>query len=122
LCGIFLYLGKDSISGYIVSKARRIAENTANHLIMTDVQYILSKPDDNGMVKAFVSGVIRNKDQNMARLEGVRVSIYDGTKELKTWDTVLSRDYIIPGESLNFSTTNVLKNPPKDLRVEVSIF
>ncbi|MDR1034349.1 MAG: hypothetical protein LBL32_00185 [Holosporales bacterium] len=118
--GIFYH--KDVFTEYLIDRARRLSKNTRKNITMSDVRYNISKTDDDESAKIFVTGVIKNDDNFVARIQGIKISIFDGKNEIKSWDAPLRCDYIVPKDSLSFSTETTIDKVPDDIRVEVSIF
>jgi hypothetical protein len=121
-CGVVAFINKNVFIEYLADKAKYLSRKTRTNFTMSNVQYNVSRSDDNKDIKVFVSGVIKNEDASIAKLGGVRITIFDGKERVKSWDVSLQSDYIVPRDSLSFSTTNTIDSMPQDIKVEVSIF
>jgi hypothetical protein len=122
LTAVVVFYHRDVFTGYLIDRAKRLSKNTRRNITMSDVRYNISKAEDNDGVKIFVTGIIKNEDNSVANLRGVKISIFDGKNEIKSWDSALQCDFIVPKDSLSFSTENTLDKTPDNIRVEVSIF
>lgn len=119
--GIVAFYKRDLLNNYLLDKARHLSEITTNKLTMIDVKYTTSRIDD-GSIKIFVTGSIKNEDNVVAKLKGIKVVVYDGDKEIKSWTSTLQAEFIVPQDTLSFSTANALERPAENMRIEVSIF
>lgn len=113
------YHNKDIISNFIISKAKRLSRSVANKVQLMDVRYSIDNEN-----KITVSGSIKNEDRSVINVQGVRISAkgLDG-KILKSWDENLKSNTLIPGDNINFSSSNQLeKTSNNDIKVEVAIY
>ncbi|MDR2598354.1 MAG: hypothetical protein LBC25_01370 [Holosporales bacterium] len=122
LTAVVVFYHRDVFTGYLIERAKRLSKNTRQNITMSDVRYNVSKAEDNEGFKVFVTGIIKNDDNAVAKLRGVKITIFDGENEIKSWNSALQCDYIVPKDSLSFSTENMIDKTPDDIRVEVSIF
>lgn len=113
------YHNKDIISNFIISKAKRLSRSVANKLQLMDVRYSIDNEN-----KITISGIVKNEDRSVINVQGVRISAKgpDG-KILKSWDENLKSNTLIPGDTINFSSSNQLDSTNNnDIKVEVAIY
>ncbi len=103
---------------FLVEKARRLSENVAGKITMTDVKYELMA--DNTVT---VTGNILNYDERaITKVNGVRVSVFDGQSLIMTWNNDFDDLRILPQQKIPFSASKQLPKDITNIRVEVSIF
>ena len=103
---------------FLVEKARRLSENVAGKITMTDVKYELMA--DNTVT---VTGNILNYDERaITKVNGVRVSVFDGQSLIMTWNNDFDDLRILPQQKIPFSASKQLPKDIANIRVEVSIF
>jgi len=126
LASIIVFIGiafynKEIFYDYLLAKAKHLSTSMARNLTMNDVKYFIE--DDNDAAKITVSGKIINEDRLVAKLKGVKISIYDSSgKEIKSWSSELKYGYIVSGDTMDFSTSEKLPKRDENIRVDVSIF
>ena len=103
---------------FLVEKARRLSENVAGKITMTDVKYELMA--DNTVT---VTGNILNYDERaITKVNGVRVSVFDGQSLIMTWNNDFDDLRILPQQKIPFFASKQLPKDITNIRVEVSIF
>lgn len=118
ICAVGLgYQYRTTFYGYLVNKAKRLSENVANKIVMTDVKYTI----ENNMVN--ISGNIANDDERIiSKINGVKISVLDGKNEVLSWNTEFDGMNILPQQKIPFSSSKKLPENVKDMHIEVSIF
>ena len=117
-CCVIGYQYRSVFYKFLVEKARRLSENVAGKITMTDVKYELMA--DNTVT---VTGNILNYDERaITKVNGVRVSVFDGQSLIMTWNNDFDDLRILPQQKIPFSASKQLPKDITNIRVEVSIF
>ena len=117
------YYNKDVFYNYLLTKAKHLSASMAGKLLMKDVKYTFSEGTSADNVKIVVEGKLINEDRVVAKLRGIKVSVFNSEgKELKSWNSALSAGYIVAGDSMSFSTFEFIAKQSSDIKVDVSIF
>lgn len=114
----FAYQERAVFYDYLLIKAKKLSENVNSKVMIADVKYDI---DENNLIKVF--GNLVNYDERMiAKINGVKVSIYDDKSMILSWNEEFEDMKILPHQKIPFSTSKQLPGDVKDMRVEVSIF
>ncbi|MDR1476310.1 MAG: hypothetical protein LBI20_03260 [Holosporales bacterium] len=122
MAAIIVFYHRDVFTGYLMDRAKRLSKNTYKDITMNDVQYnVLQSADGHGF-RVSVTGIIKNENNSITKLQGVKITVFDGQNEVKSWNAALQCGYVVPKDSLHFSTEDTIEKMPDDMRVEVSVF
>ncbi|MDR0640353.1 MAG: hypothetical protein LBF65_01295 [Holosporales bacterium] len=121
LLGTLAFYKWDLFRDYLLDRIKHLSQITSNKLTMLDVKYTTSNIENNG-IKIFVTGMIKNEDNVVAKVKGIKVTIFDGDREVKSWTSSLQAEFVVPHDSMSFSTANTLDRAIENMKVEVSIF
>jgi hypothetical protein len=113
------YLNKDVFCKYLIGKIEHVSQGLAQKIVMENVKYVIREQSGKSMIN--ISGIIRNEDRTVAKISGVKITIFDGDAKVKTWDNSLDPGFILPGDNLSFSIDEQLDVQTDNIRVEVSI-
>lgn len=103
---------------FLIEKAKRLSENVAGKITMTDVKYELML--DNTIT---VTGNILNYDERaITKINGVKISVFDDNSLILTWNNDFDDLRILPQQKIPFSASKQLPKDIKNIRVEVSVF
>jgi hypothetical protein len=114
-----VHANRDVFQGYLTGKIEHISSGLIPRITMENVQYILKEQSGKNMIS--VSGVIKNEDKIIAKIKGIKITIFDEDTRVKSWDTQLEPGFILPEDSLSFSVDEQLEKKVDKIRVEVSI-
>jgi ferric-dicitrate binding protein FerR (iron transport regulator) len=115
-CAYALYLNRHVFYDYILAKARRVSESATPKISVTDVKYEVAD------AKMVVTGTVVNDDAVVARVGGIRVTVFEGSSEVLSWSSKLEPGVLLPGQRTEFSTEHDVRDGIEGMRVEVSIF
>jgi hypothetical protein len=115
-CVYALYLNRHVFYDYILVKARRVSERATPKISVTDVKYVVV---DANIV---VTGAVVNNDMVVARVGGVKVTVFDGDSTVLSWSSPIEPSTLPPEQRTEFSTKHDIPDSVKSMRVEVSIF
>ncbi|MDR0630793.1 MAG: hypothetical protein LBF70_02060 [Holosporales bacterium] len=115
----FAYLNKDVFYRYMAKKIEHISKSFTSKLVMLNIRYVITPSSGEDLIN--VKGTIKNDDRTVAQINGIRITIFDKELQIKTWDTHLNSNAILPGDSINFSINNSIEKNIENIRVEVSI-
>jgi hypothetical protein len=117
--GCVVYFDRDAFCVYIANKIEHIKHSLAPKVFMENVRYVVRVEPDGSVVN--VSGVVKNEGKVVAKVKGVKITIFDGDTQVKSLDSPLSNEFVLPGDKLDFSIDCQLDRKIGDIRVEVSI-
>ncbi|MDR0552698.1 MAG: zinc-ribbon domain-containing protein [Holosporales bacterium] len=120
---MFLAYNINTIKVLVIKKTEYLLSTVLVKLKVLNVQYSMETvQDDPDSVAINVNGKILNEDRSVLQISGVKVSIYGSNNEIiTTWTDNLNKNYIMSGESLDFSTRRVIKRTNDQIKVDISI-
>jgi hypothetical protein len=116
LSAYVIYQEKETFRSFLLTKAQKISQRVSKKVTMTDVKYTV------GSGNITVSGDITNEDQIIAKVDGVKIIIFDGESKITAWEVQLDEKTLLPEQKVHFSTIKPLPTEIREMRVEVSVF